>query len=539
MDRQSNKITALYARLSRDDELAGESNSILNQKAILQKYADENGFTNTEFYADDGFSGTNFQRPEFLRMLAQVEAGNVANVIVKDMSRFGRDYLKVGLYTEITFPEADVRFIAINDGVDSENGMDSDFTPFRNIINEWQAKDTSKKIRAVFRAKGQSGKPLTSIPPYGFMKSPEDRFKWLIDEPAAEVVREIYRLCMQGHGIVNIAAIMTERKIETPSAYMARVGRVAWKKSDKDPYEWNYTSVSVILSHREYMGDMVNFRTTKKSYKSKLNIKNAPEDMMIFPNSHEAIIDKDTWETVQKIRDGKRRKTPLGTISIFSGVLFCGKCNHKMYPVRERAVSEDKWKFVCSQYRKKSCCTAHRVLNMAVENAVLHDLQAVMVYITEHESEFLEMLTKKSQDETSQKIAATRRELEWTQNRITELDKIIRELYEDKVSGAITAERFTKMTADYEAEQSALTKKSAELRAITDKANDLTEAGKRFVKLVRNHTRVERLDAEVVRTFIDRVYIHECGFDLDGKPQQRIQIVYHFVGEIGALGESA
>jgi DNA invertase Pin-like site-specific DNA recombinase len=539
MDRQSHKITALYARLSRDDELAGESNSILNQKSILQKYADEKGFFNTEFFIDDGYSGTNFQRPNFMRMLACVEAGNVANIIVKDMSRFGRDYLKVGLYTEITFPEADVRFIAINDGVDSQNSTDSDFTPFRNIINEWQAKDTSKKVRAVFRAKGQSGKPLTSIPPFGFKKSPEDRFKWLIDEPAAEIVREIFRLCMQGYGITHIAEILTERKVETPSAYMIRTGLVAWKKNDKDPYAWNYTSVSVILSHREYVGDMVNFRTTKISYKSNRNIKNSPEDVLVFPNAHAAIIDRDTWEAVQKIRDGKRRKTPLGTISIFSGVLFCGSCQKKMYPVRERAVPEKNWKFVCSQYRKKKGgCTAHRVLNVAVENAVLDDLQKVITYTKEYESEFIAMLTKKSQDETTQKIAVTQRELEWTLSRISELDRIIKELYEDKVSGTISAERFAKMTADYESEQSALTEKASQLRVITDKANDLAEAGKRFVRLVRNYTEVEKLDAEVVRTFVEKIYVHEIE-NYGGELQQRLRIVYNFVGELDEVTERA
>lgn len=293
-----NKITALYCRLSRDDELSGDSYSIKNQKAILQKYADDNGLKNTVFYIDDGFSGTTFDRPDFNRMINEIEAGKVETVIIKDMSRFGRDYLKVGYYTEIFFPEADVRFIAINNGIDSANQEDSDFTPFLNIINEWYAKDTSKKIKAVFKAKGESGKPLATNPPYGYLKSSEDKNKWIVDEKAAEVIKEIFKLCMSGFGPTQIARKLEERSICVPSVHIRNMGFKHPARPPKNPYAWNARSVADILSRIEYLGHTANFKTRKKSYKSNVTIDNDPEDWLIFKNTHEAIIDESTWKIV-------------------------------------------------------------------------------------------------------------------------------------------------------------------------------------------------------------------------------------------------
>ena len=310
------KIDALYCRLSRDDELQGDSNSIKNQKAILGKYAQEHGFTNPHFYVDDGYSGTNFNRPDFQRLMDDVNDGKVRTIIVKDMSRLGRDYLKVGFYTEITFPEANVRFIAINDQVDSESGTDNDFTPFRNIINEWYAKDTSKKIRAVFKAKGMSGKHLCTMPPYGYKKDEHDKQQWLVDEEAAKVVKEIFSLCMQGFGPTQIARILTERGRETPIIYKRRVGLPITSQETEFPEIWATQSINKILANPTYLGHTINFRTKKKSYKSKKKIDLPKEEWAIFENTHEAIIDQDTFDTVQRIRQAKRRPTSMG-IDIF------------------------------------------------------------------------------------------------------------------------------------------------------------------------------------------------------------------------------
>ncbi len=301
------KITALYCRLSRDDENEGDSNSIVNQKAILGKYASEKGFPNPQFYVDDGYSGTNFNRPDFMRLMEDVNAGNVGTIIVKDMSRLGRDYLKVGVYTEITFPDAGVRFIAINDGVDSESNVDNDFTPFRNIINEWYAKDTSKKIRAVFKAKGMSGKHLCTIPPYGYKKDENDKEHWVVDEEAAAVVKEIFSLCMKGYGPTQIARILTEREIDTPTIHNRKYGLPATTFSMEFPEIWCTESVKKVLANHAYLGHTVNFRTRKKSYKSKKTIDLPPEEWVTFENTHEAIIDEETFAVVQRIRDAKRR----------------------------------------------------------------------------------------------------------------------------------------------------------------------------------------------------------------------------------------
>ena len=328
-----NKITALYCRLSRDDELQGDSNSIKNQKSILQKYADDQGFRNTQFFVDDGVSGTTFEREGFQRMMAEMDAGRIGTIIVKDMSRLGRDYLKVGYYTEIAFPQADVRFIAINNGVDSINQQESDFTPFLNIINEFYAKDTSKKIRAVFKAKGQAGKPLCTNPPYGYRKDMEDKTHWIVDKDAADVVREIFRLCMNGYGPTQIAKELRKRKIETPAEYGKRMGvnvpAAAYREND-DPYRWTTSTVVHILERQEYLGRTVNFKTYRKSYKLKKQMKNDPSEWQVFENTHEAIIDKETFDIVQRIRDGRRRVTPMGEMPILSGMVYCADCGQKL-----------------------------------------------------------------------------------------------------------------------------------------------------------------------------------------------------------------
>jgi site-specific DNA recombinase len=405
------KITALYCRLSRDDELAGDSNSIVNQKAILKKYAEDNGFRNIEFYVDDGVSGTTFDRPDFNRMIADVESGRIGTIIIKDMSRFGRDYLKVGYYTEIMFPEADVRFIAINNGIDSANQADSDFTPFLNIINEWYAKDTSKKIRAVFKSKGQSGKPLCTNPPYGYIKDPEDKLHWIIDEKAAEVVRDIFRLCMAGFGPTQIAKQLEKRCIDTPTVHLRKMGINTPARPPENPYAWSARTVADILAKMEYLGHTVNFKTSKKSYKSKVKILNNPEDWLVFQNTHEAIIDEGTWETVQKIRDGKRRPSRLGEMGMLSGMMFCADCGAKLYQVRGKGWTHDKEYFVCATYRKKKgMCSSHQIRNVVVEQLLLEDLRRVTSFAKDHEQEFIRIVMNNSEKELAKELRQSQKE---------------------------------------------------------------------------------------------------------------------------------
>ena len=329
--RQSEKITALYERLSRDDELQGDSNSIVNQKTMLGNYAKDNGFKNLRHFTDDGYSGVNFNRPAWQELIALVEAGEVGAIIVKDMSRIGRNYLEVGMYTEMLFVEKNVRFIAINSGVDSANQQDNDFTPFLNIINEFYVKDTSRKIRAVMKSKGEAGEHLCTNPPYGYMKDPDNPKRWIVDEEAAEVVRRIFRLCMEGYGPSQIARKLKTNKVEVPTVHWSGMGRNPSASTPDNPHDWAPRTVSGILEKQEYLGHTVNFKTFRQSYKSKKKLDNPPEKQMIFENTHAAIIDEATWSRVQELRKNKRRPTKTGKSNMFSGLVHCADCGAKLY----------------------------------------------------------------------------------------------------------------------------------------------------------------------------------------------------------------
>lgn len=525
-------LTALYCRLSRDDELSGDSNSIVNQKAILKKYAEDNGFRNLRFYVDDGVSGTTFDRPDFNRMIADVESGIVGTIIIKDMSRLGRDYLKVGYYTEIMFPEAGVRFIAINNSIDSANQQDSDFTPFLNIINEWYAKDTSKKIRAVFKSKGESGKPLCTNPPYGYVKDPEDKMKWIVDEEAADVVREIFRLCMAGFGPSQIAKQLEERCVNVPTVHLRGKGINTPAKPPENPYGWQPRTVADILARMEYLGHLVNFKSFKKSYKSKTKVQNKPEDWLIFENNHEAIIDEGTWEVVQKIRDGRRRPSRMGEMGMLSGMMYCADCGAKLYQVRANGWTRDKEHFVCATYRKvKGGCSSHQIRNVVVEQLITEDLRKVLAFAKEREEEFIETVTSNSEKERAKELRQVQKEYDQAQTRITAIDKIIRKLYEDKVIGNISDERFHRMSADYETEQQDLMKRSITLKRTIDATKEKTLNTDRFLGLVRKYTEITELDAEIIREFIDRIIVYKSEA-VNGRRKQRIRIIYNCIGAV-------
>lgn len=525
------KITALYCRLSRDDELSGDSNSIVHQKEILSAYAEKRGFENTRFYVDDGYSGTNFNRPDFLRMMDDVNNGLVGTIIVKDMSRFGRDYIMVGYYTEIMLPQMDIRFIAVNDNVDSENQADNDFTPFRNIINEWYAKDTSKKIRSVLKAKGNSGKHLSVIPPFGYKKDPNDKEKWIIDEDAAQIVRKIYRLYLDGNTMGGIARMLTAEGIETPKLYAENRG-IKHYKAATYPEIWSRISVEYILSNYEYTGSTVNFKTKRKSFKNKKQWIQSKEDWAVFEGTQEAIIDKETFETVQKMRGTKRAYTKFNEVNIFSGLLYCADCGGRM-TIRRRKEDRRRDAFICSTYRKKkkNLCTEHAIKVSALDQIVLQDIRKVCAYIKQYEQEFVEEFRKCSVKESARLQLMGKSELKKAENRLSEIERIIVKLYEEKVCGRMPEERFELLAKNYETEQAELKQKTEALKASLAAKEERDGSLEKFVSLVRSYTEVQNLTPEILNSFIDKIYIGKPE-RIDGQRVQEVKIIYKLVGAV-------
>lgn len=525
------KITALYCRLSRDDELSGDSNSIVHQKEILSAYAEKRGFENTRFYVDDGYSGTNFNRPDFLRMMDDVNNGLVGTIIVKNMSRFGRDYIMVGYYTEIMLPQMDIRFIAVNDNVDSENQADNDFTPFRNIINEWYAKDTSKKIRSVLKAKGNSGKHLSVIPPFGYKKDPNDKEKWIIDEDAAQIVRKIYRLYLDGNTMGGIARMLTAEGIETPKLYAENRG-IKHYKAATYPEIWSRISVEYILSNYEYTGSTVNFKTKRKSFKNKKQWIQSKEDWAVFEGTQEAIIDKETFETVQKMRGTKRAYTKFNEVNIFSGLLYCADCGGRM-TIRRRKEDRRRDAFICSTYRKKkkNLCTEHAIKVSALDQIVLQDIRKVCAYIKQYEQEFVEEFRKCSVKESARLQLMGKSELKKAENRLSEIERIIVKLYEEKVCGRMPEERFELLAKNYETEQAELKQKTEALKASLAAKEERDGSLEKFVSLVRSYTEVQNLTPEILNSFIDKIYIGKPE-RIDGQRVQEVKIIYKLVGAV-------
>ena len=527
-------ITALYPRLSHEDELQGESNSISNQKRILETYAKQNGFSNLRWYTDDGYSGANFQRPGFQAMLADIEAGKVGTVIVKDMSRLGRNYLQVGMYTEMIFPQKNVRFIAINDGVDSAQG-ENDFAPLRNIFNEWLVRDTSKKIKAVKRSKGMSGKPITSKPVYGYLMDEDENF--IIDEEAAPVVRQIYSLCLAGNGPTKIARMLTEQQIPTPGTLEYR--RTGSTRRYHPGYEckWATNTVAHILENREYTGCLVNFKTEKPSYKLKHSVENPPEKLAIFENHHEPIIDRETWERVQELRKQRKRPNRYDEVGLFSGILFCADCGSVMYQQRYQTDKRKQDCYICGSYKKRTRdCTAHFIRTDLLTAGVTENLRKITSYAAKHEARFMKLLVEQNEDGGRRRNAAKKKELETAQKRISELSAIFKRLYEDSVTGRISDERFSELSADYEAEQKELKERAAGLQEELSKAQEATENAEKFMKVVRKHTSFEELTPTLLREFVEKIVIHES-VALDGKRRgklrrQEIEIYYSFVGKV-------
>ena len=528
---ENDKITALYCRLSRDDELSGESNSITNQKSILSKYAKENNFQNIKFFVDDGYSGTTFTRPAFMEMMELAENGKIATIIVKDHSRLGRNRLVVGQLLEEDFVRLNIRYIAIMDNIDSSKGL-NDFLPIQDWFNEMHAKNTSQKVRAVLKNKGESGIPLAHNVPYGYKKDENDKTKWVVDEPSAEVVKEIFNLFIQGHGTCEIARILRERKILTPLEYYESIGRKSKANSQDYQYKWCSVTVAAILDRQEYIGDTVNFKCTTRSYKDKTKVVLPKEDRKVFKNTHEAIIDEYTWNIAKQLRDNRKKPTRSGKKSIFSGLLFCNDCGKKMYFQSPVVDLKAKDHYRCSSYKHDtSACTSHYISDEALQIIVLENIQRVTSYIKDYEDLFIkEQLAKSTQDEIK-KISKSKKELEKAKNRVIEIDNLFMHIYEDNVSGKISDDRFRKLSFNYDKEQQELKLKieqlSKDIENTENKDTDITQ----FISNVKKYTEIDHLTAEILNELIEKIVIHQQE-KIDDKKTQEIDIYYRGVGII-------
>lgn len=519
------KITALYCRLSQDDMVDGESNSITNQKLILKKYADDNGFRNTVFYVDDGISGTTFERDGFKEMMNDVENGKVGIVITKDLSRLGRDYLKTGEYVEIIFPDYDVRYIAINDNVDTFKG-DNEFMAFKNIFNDWYARDCSKKIRAVFKAKGQSGKHLCP-PIYGYRKSDTDKDLWVIDEVAADVVRKIYRLCIDGYGPVQIARILTEQGIPTPTAYAISQGKNPNNKNAR-LHRWGANTICHILEKPEYIGHTVNFRTHMKSYKVHKIVYNPEEDFMIFENTHEPIVTKQEFELVQELRKNKRRPQKSDVVNPFAGIVYCAECGERMYLSRRKNERPEQEHMRCSTYAKEQDkCSVHYIRTCVLNEIVLGELNKLLATVKADEDNFLQTAMNNSVQKKSSEITKAKKTVKQAEKRIAELDKLFTRLYEDNVLGKLSDERFTMMSTAYEEEQQKLKATVSELTALIDASEKKSSDVTAFLEIVRKYEHITRLTPEIMHELIEKIVVHEADKS-SGKRVQQIDIYYRF-----------
>ena len=525
-------ITALYARLSQEDALDGESNSIANQKKILLKYATDNHFSNPTFFIDDGVSGVTFDRPGWNEMIRLAEAGKVQTVIVKDMSRMGRDYLKVGYYTESFFVERDIRYIAINDGVDSDKG-DNDFTPFRNLFNDFYARDTSKKIRAVMRAKGNAGEHLCTNPPYGYMKDPADKKKWIVDEEAAEIVKRIFDLCIAGKGPMQIAKLLTDEHILTVKAHYAQR---AGKPLPEKPYHWDPKSVAGILERPEYTGCTVNFKTYSKSHKLKKRLHNVPENQRIFPNTQPAIIDEQVFVRVQELRENKRRPAKQAERQgLFSGLLYCADCGSKLHFATGKNMTPQQDCYRCSRYKSNTGdCTMHFIREETLKLFVLQRIFDVTALFFDDAMAFEEAAKKQHFQEAEKEAQKRKREIAQAEKRIAELDRIFKRIYEDDISGTISHERFLKLSTDYEAEQRELTEQVKTWREVVEIFEQDRSDFDSFAAIVRKYVGIRELTPTIVNEFVKKIIVHAPDKS-SGHRRQKIELVWN--GEVNLPGD--
>ena len=526
MSRATDKITALYCRLSQEDSLAGESNSISNQKTILKTFAQEQHFTNLVFFVDDGWSGTSFERPGFQKMLEAVENDQVGIVITKDLSRFGRNSALTGMYINITFAKHEVRYIAINDNYDTidPNSVDNDFAGIKNWFNEFYARDTSRKIRAVMKAKGERGEHLTANPPYGYIKDPENPKQWVIDEEAAQVVQHIFDLCMEGRGPTQIGNLLEQEHIPNPTTYQG-------KESDY-PYRWDTTTVVHILERREYTGCTVNFKTYTNSIWDKKQRKTPEDDRTVFYDTQPAIITEEVFEKVQQIRQQRHRQTKTGKSSIFSGLVFCADCGAKMYYCTSVKFEKRQDFFVCATHRHhKDKCGSHYIRAVVLEDMVLRHMQMVISYVANHEAHFRAVMGDKLKLASDEAIRVNKKKLAKAEKRLSELDRIFMRLYEDRVNGTISDERFASMSKSYEDEQAKLKREVETLAKEMDQQEQKADDVERFIAQAHKYVGLEELTPYALHEMVKAIYI-EAPDKSSGKRRQNIHISYDFVGFI-------
>ncbi|EUC60040.1 recombinase family protein [Mogibacterium timidum] len=530
--RSYEKITALYERLSRDDELQGESNSIVNQKKILEEYASKNNLFNIIHFTDDGISGTQFDRPGFMAMMNGVNSGNIGCIIVKDMSRLGRDYLKVGQCMEI-LRQKGVRLIAINDNVDSFYRED-DFTPFRNIMNEWYARDTSRKIQSTFKSKGESGKHTASSPPYGYIKDEKDKDKWIVDEKAAEIVRRIFNLTMQGNGPYRIAKILEAEKIDIPSYHQQKLGYgLHQSKNFEHPYRWCSSTIASILKKKEYLGHTVNFKT-RKHFKDKKSKYVSEDNWLIFENTHEAIIDQETFDNVQRIRGNvKRYPDGWGEYHPLTGLMYCADCGSKMYVHRTSNYKNIPY-YNCSAYTKVPCGTlcpsAHRIKAEAVLNLIQETLKDIKKYLDEDNEAFIRSIQNEMEEKEKVEIERQRARLIDNKARIQELERLMCRIYEDMILEKIPSSRYEILNSQYETEQRALSTEIKELEQQVSRYEKETDRARKFISLINRYENFDELTNTMINEFVEKIIIHERDRKGSQNSKQKIEIYFNFIG---------
>jgi len=546
--RQSNqtKTTACYERLSRDDEQQGESNSITNQKKILEDFAERNGFANVQHFSDDGVSGTTFERRGFKEMIAEIEAGNVGAVIVKDMSRLGRDYLQVGYYTEIFFRQKGIRFIAVNNSIDSANGESNEFAPFLNIMSEWYARDASRKLKAVYQSKGHSGKRTNNNCIYGYLKDPDDKTKWIVDPIAAEVVRRIFSLSIEGKGPALIARILEADGIEIPCVHQGKMGvGTRQNLAVKHPCRWSSTTVATIIKKPEYMGHTVNFRTTKESYKDKMVTQNPQEDWVVFENTHEAIVDPGVWQTAQKCRTVKRRTDTLGEPNPLTGILYCADCGKRMFNHRLEARERQKPdgsivrvpardNYICSTYSYPGAtlpdpCSMHFINSKNVNILILETIRRTTGYARDNEAAFMETLREASAVRQADAAKAHKRQIAKNEKRIAELDLLFRKTYEDFAAGRLNEKRFELLSGGYETEQAELESQTANIKSELEQFDSDSFRADKFMELVKRYTNFTELTPAMLHEFVEKVVVHEADKS-SGWREQRVDIYLNYIG---------
>ena len=545
---EQEKITALYERLSRDDELAGDSNSIVTQKKMLEGYAAQQGFTNCVHYTDDGYSGGTFERPSWKQLINDIEDGKVGCVIAKDMSRIGRNYLQVGFYTEVMFREKGVRFIAIGNGVDSDVKDSGEFVPFLNIVNEWYLRDCSRKVKTALHVKGMDGKHhLTNEAIYGYKKDPDDRSKWVIDEEAAAVVRRIFQMTIEGVGPYTMAKILESEKIERPSNYFARRGLGTHKNNSNDEkqFMWSGRTIIGILSKPEYMGHTVNFRTYKDSYKDKKAKRTPEEDLVVFENTQEPIVDEKTWHLAQQLRRTIRRPTPMGEANPLTGLMYCADCGARMYnhrgirwhsanvkgePVCYKRDHYDCSTFCNSRIHLEASCCQHYIRTDAVRELILEAIRSVSTYAVENEAAFIEQVRSVSELRQAESVKALRQRIKREQKRIAELNGIIKKLYESYATEKITEKRFEMMSAEYEQEQAALEEAVAKEQAELDAFEADTVRVDQFMELAKKYTDFSELTTPMINEFVDKILVHKPDYST-GERVQEVEIYLKFIGK--------